>query len=77
MTDIETQLQNEQQAALESLEQVEGQESLDTWKQTHLGKSSLMITTFGKMSSFSKEERPLVGRAVNLVPVTMKNAYAL
>ncbi len=77
MIDIEIDLQKEQQAALESLERVESPEALDTWKQAHLGKSSLVMTTFGKMGSFSKEERPLVGRAVNQVKVALENAYGL
>ncbi len=34
------------------------------------------MTTFGKMGSFSKEERPLVGKAVNAVKVAFEAAFA-
>jgi phenylalanyl-tRNA synthetase alpha chain len=76
MTDIETQLQNEQQSALASLEQVSDPEALNTWKQTYLGKASLVMTTYGKMGTFSKEERPIIGRAVNIVKVALETALS-
>ena len=76
MNEIETQLQEEQQAGLASLERVADPQALDTWKQTHLGKTSLVMTTYGKMGTFSKEERPLIGRAVNAVKVALEAALA-
>jgi phenylalanyl-tRNA synthetase alpha chain len=76
MSDIETELQTEQEAALEALEAVQGVEALDAWKKTYLGKSSLVMTTFGKMGSFSKEERPFLGKAVNAVKVALESALA-
>jgi len=76
MTEIEKLLQEEQQKGLASLEAVTDAETLDAWKQNYLGKSSLVMTTFGKMGSFSKEERPLVGRAVNTVKVALESALA-
>lgn len=76
MIELETQLQNEQQAALASLEQVASPEALEAWKQTYLGKASLVMTTYGKMGTFSKEERPLIGRAVNSVKVALEAALS-
>ncbi|MDD2522832.1 MAG: phenylalanine--tRNA ligase subunit alpha [Anaerolineaceae bacterium] len=76
MTELESQLQNEQQGALESLAQVASLEALDVWKQTYLGKSSLVMTTYGKMGTFTKEERPLIGRAVNAVKVALEAALS-
>ena len=76
MTEIETQLQNEQQSALTNLGEVTSPEALDAWKQTYLGKASLVMTTYGKMGTFSKEERPLIGRAVNTVKVALEAAFA-
>ena len=76
MTEFETQLQNEQQTALESLEHVADLEALDVWKQAHLGKASLVMTTYGKMGSFTKEERPLIGKAVNAVKVALEAALS-
>ena len=63
MIELENQLLNEQQTALASLEQVESPEALNAWKQTYLGKASLVMTTYGKMGSFTKEERTLFGGA--------------
>jgi len=74
MIELETQLQNEQQAALASLEQVASPEALEAWKQTYLGKASLVMTTYGKMGTFTKEERPLIGKAVNAVKVALEAA---
>src|SRR5690606_30442116 len=76
MIELENQLLNEQQTALASLEQVESPEALNAWKQTYLGKASLVMTTYGKMGSFTKEERPLIGRAVNTVKVALEAALS-
>lgn len=76
MFEIENQLQEEKQTALANLAEVDSPEALDAWKQTHLGRSSLVMTTFGKMGTFSKEERPLVGRAVNEVKVALEAALS-
>jgi len=76
MNEIETQLQEEQQGGLTSLEKVADPQALDTWKQAYLGKTSLVMTTYGRMGTFSKEERPLIGRAVNAVKVSLEAALA-
>lgn len=74
MSEIETNLHEEQQKALQTLEGIQTLTELEEWKQSFLGKTSLVMTTFGKMGSFSKEERPLVGKAVNTVKVALEAA---
>ncbi len=76
MSEIELNLQTEQEKGLQSLAAINSLPELEAWKQTFLGKSSLVMTTFGKMGSFSKEERPLVGKAVNAVKVALEAAFA-
>lgn len=76
MSEIEINLRDEQEKALQNLAEITTLPALEEWKQTYLGRSSLVMTTFGKMGSFSKEERPLVGRAVNSVKVALESALA-
>ena len=76
MSEIELNLQTEQEKGLQNLAAISSLPELEAWKQTFLGKSSLVMTTFGKMGSFSKEERPLVGKAVNAVKVAFEAAFA-
>lgn len=76
MSEIEMNLQAEQEKALRELAQIQSLPALEEWKQTFLGKASLVMTTFGKMGSFDKQERPLIGRAVNMVKVALENALA-
>ncbi len=76
MSEIVSILQTEQQTALTALADIQSIDALDAWKKTYLGKSSRVMTTFGKMGTYSKEERPLVGKTVNAVKVALESALA-
>ena len=76
MLEIEEKLQAEQARGLEALQAVTNVESLEAWKQEFLGKSSLVMKAFGSMGQLAKEERPLVGRAVNQVRSALEAALA-
>ena len=76
MLEIEEKLQAELARGVESLRAVGALESLEAWKQEFLGKSSLVMKAFGSMGQVSKEERPLIGKAVNQVKVGLEAALA-
>ena len=76
MLEIEEKLQAELARGDESLRAVGTLESLEAWKQEFLGKSSLVMKAFGSMGQVSKEERPLIGKAVNQVKVGLEAALA-
>ena len=76
MLEIEEKLQAELARGVESLRAVGTLESLEAWKQEFLGKSSLVMKAFGSMGQVSKEERPLIGKAVNQVKVGLEAALA-
>ena len=76
MLEIEEKLQAELARGVESLRAVGSLESLEAWKQEFLGKSSLVMKAFGSMGQVSKEERPLIGKAVNQVKVGLEAALA-
>ena len=76
MLEIEEKLQAELARGIDSLQSVGSLESLEAWKQEFLGKSSLVMKAFGSMGQVSKEERPLIGKAVNQVKVGLEAALA-
>jgi len=76
MTEIEQKLTNEQALALTKLDAVSSQDELDAWKQAHLGKASPVMLAYGMMGSLSKEERPALGRVINMVKTALEAAYA-
>ncbi len=76
MLEIERKLQAELVRGLEALRGVKDLASLDAWKQEFLGKASLVMQTFGSMGQMTKEERPLIGKAVNQTKVGLETALA-
>ena len=74
MLEIEEKLQAELARGIETLQAVRSVESLEAWKQEFLGKTSLVMKVFGSMGQVAKEERPLVGKAVNQVKVGLEAA---
>lgn len=60
--------------ALDALAKIEGEEGLDQWKVTHLGRSSAIMDVFKNMGSVPKEERGNVGRTANQVKQALQAA---
>ena len=54
-----------EKSALDALQSVDNELSLDAWRVTHLGRSSALMQVFGGLGALSKEERPVVGQAAN------------
>ena len=65
-----------EKAALEALESVKDQGTLDAWRVAHLGRSSPVMQVFSGLGQLSKEERPAVGQAANKVKVALEAALA-
>ncbi len=70
------QLQQIEQVALTSLEQVSDEERLEGWRVTYLGRSSPLMQVFDKLGQLPKEERPLIGRRANEVKRALEAALA-
>ena len=63
-----------QGAGLAALEAARDENSLETWRVAHLGRSSPIMQVFSAMGQLSKEERPLVGRRANEVKIALEQA---
>ncbi len=73
MIDVLGQIEKEAQDALNTVQDEAG---LDSWRVTHLGRSSALMKVFSGLGSLSKEERPAVGQAANRVKVALETALA-
>src|SRR5512145_2441887 len=65
-----------EQSALESLDAVNDQAALETWRVVNVGRSSSLMQVFAELGKLSKEERPAVGAAANRVKVKLEAAFA-
>lgn len=65
-----------QNAALQALESVVDDDSLQTWRVTHTGRSSALMQVFSSLGSLTKEERPLVGQKANKVKLALEAAFS-
>ncbi|MBT3713012.1 MAG: phenylalanine--tRNA ligase subunit alpha, partial [Anaerolineae bacterium] len=63
-----------QAAALEALESVTDDESLQAWRVTNVGRSSPLMLLFKEFGALTKEERPAVGKRANEVKVALEAA---
>ncbi len=73
MIDLLTKIEKEAQEALASVQDEVG---LESWRVTHLGRSSALMKVFSGLGTLSKEERPTVGQAANRVKVALETALA-
>ncbi len=79
MTEQENQLkvlEEIQARALAELASVDGEAHLDSWRVTHLGRSSDVMQVFSRLGQFSKELRPQIGQAANQVKNALEKAFA-
>lgn len=64
---LEKELENIQQDAISTLQEVDDGEALESWRVAHLGRSSPLMGIFDQLGQLPKEERPLIGRQANQV----------
>jgi phenylalanyl-tRNA synthetase alpha chain len=62
--------------ALQVLESVQDETSLEAWRVTHLGRSAPLMLVFDQLGKLSKEERPVIGRRANEVKRALESAYS-
>ncbi len=67
-------LEQIKKTALTALTGIEGEEALNKWKTTHLGRSSAIMDAFKSMGSISKEDRGIMGRTANQVKLALQAA---
>jgi len=65
-----------QSAALQALESVADDDSLQAWRVTHTGRSSALMQVFSGLGGLTKEERPLVGQKANKVKLALEAAFS-
>jgi len=73
---MQDQLNDIEKAALEALDSVTTEESLQAWKTAQLGRGSPLMQVFAGFGKLSKEEKPIVGQAANRVKVALEAALA-
>lgn len=61
--------------ALQFLESIKDESSLEAWRIAHLGRSSLLMLVFDQLGKLTKDERPIVGRRANEVKKVLEAAF--
>jgi len=64
-----------EQKALQALESIQDETSLEGWRIAHLGRSAPLMLVFDQLGKLSKEERPVIGRRANEVKHTLEAAF--
>jgi phenylalanyl-tRNA synthetase alpha chain len=62
--------------ALQALQSVQDESSLEAWRVAYLGRSAQLMQVFDKLGKLSQEERPIIGRRANEVKRTLESAYS-
>ena len=73
MIDLLTKIEREAQISLETVQDEAG---LESWRVAHLGRSSALMKVFSGLGTVNKEDRPAVGQAANRVKVALEAALA-
>jgi phenylalanyl-tRNA synthetase alpha chain len=60
--------------ALDALAAITEISALDAWQVKYLGRNSALMDVFKSMGTLSKEEKPAVGKAANIVKVALETA---
>ncbi|NPV86456.1 MAG: phenylalanine--tRNA ligase subunit alpha [Anaerolineae bacterium] len=68
-------LEEIQSNALNSLEKVETETDLQTWRTAHLGRNAAVMQIFTQLGQVSKEQRPLLGQRANQVKLALETAF--
>jgi len=65
-----------QHQGLEALKLVQDEAALETWRVSHLGRSSALMQLFNEFGQLAKEERPVIGQRANEVKRALEAAYS-
>lgn len=64
-----------EQTALNALEAIQDEASLEAWRVAHLGRSAPLMRVFDQLGKLSREERPAIGKRANEVKRSLEAAY--
>jgi len=65
-----------ERTALQALESIQDEASLESWRVAHLGRSAPLMLVFDQLGKLSKEERPVIGRRANAVKNALEAAFS-
>ena len=71
---INAELDQIQQKALDALKAVHNENELQTWRTNYLGRSAPVMQVFSRMGQIAKEERQALGQKANQVKLTLEAA---
>jgi phenylalanyl-tRNA synthetase alpha chain len=72
---MQAQLKDIEQQAIESIETIQDEDSLQAWKVKHLGRNSRLMKVFDELKTLPKGERPIIGRLANEVKGVLEAIY--
>jgi phenylalanyl-tRNA synthetase alpha chain len=70
-----TELDQIEQSALQALESIQDEASLESWRVAYLGRSAPLMLVFDQLGKLSKDERPVIGKRANEVKRSLEAAY--
>jgi phenylalanyl-tRNA synthetase alpha chain len=68
-------LEQIEQEARTSLEDIHDEGALEQWRVKHLGRSSKLMGVFDQLGALPKDERPLIGRRANEIKQALEAAH--
>jgi phenylalanyl-tRNA synthetase alpha chain len=70
-----TELDQIERTALQALESIQDEASLEAWRVAHLGRSAPLMLIFDQLGKLSKEDRPAIGRRANEIKRALEAAH--
>jgi phenylalanyl-tRNA synthetase alpha chain len=69
-------LEQIKQKALQALERIQDEASLEDWRIANLGRSSLLMMVFDQLGKLAREDRPTIGKQANEVKRMLEMAFS-
>ena len=69
-------LEQIKQKALQALERIQDESSLEDWRIANLGRSSLLMLVFDQLGKLAREDRPTIGKQANEVKRILEFAFS-
>ena len=71
---MQEKLEQIKKEALDALDGIDEISALEAWQVKYLGRNSAVMDVFKSLGTLSKEEKPAMGKAANLVKVALEEA---
>jgi phenylalanyl-tRNA synthetase alpha chain len=69
-------LEQIKQKALQALDKIQDEASLEDWRIANLGRSSLLMLVFDQLGKLAREDRPTIGKQANEVKRMLEMAFS-